>query len=59
MNKTTKLNFGCGADIKKGYINLDKSKIKGVNVVHDLNKYPWPFPGNHFDEIYGRDARDV
>jgi len=51
-----KLNFGCGADIRKGYINLDKSKIKGVDVVHDLDKYPWPFPSNYFDEVYGRDA---
>ena len=56
MSKTRKLNFGCGADIKRGYINLDKSKIKGVDVVHDLDKYPWPFPSNHFDEVYGRDA---
>ena len=51
-----KLNIGCGADIKKGYINLDKSKTKGVDVVHDLDKYPWPFPSNYFDEVYGRDA---
>ena len=51
-----KLNFGCGADIKKGYINLDKSKIEGVDIVHNLDKYPWPFPSNYFDEVYGRDA---
>lgn len=51
-----KLNFGCGADIKKGYVNLDKARIKGVDVVHDLDKYPWPFPDNYFDEVYGRDA---
>ena len=51
-----KLNIGCGQDIKKGYINLDKSKVKGVDVVHNLDKYPWPFPSNYFDEVYGRDA---
>ena len=56
MKKLRRLNFGCGADIKKGYINLDKSRIKGVDAVHDLDKYPWPFPSNHFDEVYGRDA---
>lgn len=56
MSKIRKLNFGCGADIKKGYINLDKSKISGVDVVHDIDRRPWPFPSNYFDEVYGRDA---
>ncbi|MBI2135168.1 methyltransferase domain-containing protein [Candidatus Woesearchaeota archaeon] len=51
-----KLNLGCGKDIKKGYINLDQSKLEGVDVAYDLNKFPWPFPKNYFDEIYARDA---
>ena len=51
-----KLNFGCGTDIKKGYVNLDSSRVKGVNVVHNLDRYPWPFSSNYFDEVYGRDA---
>ena len=51
-----KLNIGCGGDIKKGYINLDKSKTKGVDVVHNLDKHPWPFPSNYFDEVYGQDV---
>ena len=51
-----KLNLGCGMDIKKGYINLDKSKLKGIDVVHDLNKFPWPFKDNYFDEIYAKDS---
>lgn len=51
-----RLNFGCGLDIKEGYVNLDKSRTKGIDVVHDLDKYPWPFPGNYFDEVYGRDS---
>ena len=56
INNLRRLNLGCGSDIKKGYMNLDKSKTKGVDVVHDLDKYPWPFPSNRFDEVYGRDA---
>ncbi len=47
-----KLNLGCGKDIRKGYINLDIVKIKGVNVVHDLNKFPYPFKSNEFEEVY-------
>lgn len=47
-----KLNIGSGNKIKKGYINLDIVKLKNVDVVHDLNKYPWPFKVNQFNEIY-------
>lgn len=48
-----KLTIGCGRIIRKGYVNLDKIKLKGVNVVHDLNKFPYPFKDNTFDEILG------
>lgn len=51
-----KLNLGCGKDIKKGWINLDKAKIKGADIVHNIDKYPWPFSNNYFDEIYARDS---
>ena len=54
--KPRKLNIGCGRDIKKDYVNLDGARLKGVDVVHDLNKYPWPFSSNYFDEVYGRDV---
>jgi len=47
-----KLNVGCGKDIKEGYINMDFLRLPGVNVVHNLNKFPWPFKNNEFDEIY-------
>jgi SAM-dependent methyltransferase len=47
-----KLNVGCGADIRKDYVNLDFIKQPGVDVIHDLNKFPWPFKDNTFDEIF-------
>lgn len=56
MKGFKKLNLGCGTDSKKGYVNLDKEKIKGVDVVHDLDKYPWPFPSDYFEEVYGQDV---
>jgi predicted SAM-dependent methyltransferase len=47
-----KLNLGCGQDIKKGYVNLDFIKQSGVDVIHDVNKFPWPFKENEFEEVY-------
>ena len=47
-----RLNLGCGTDIKKRYINLDFLDISGLDVKHDLNKFPYPFGENTFDEIY-------
>ena len=46
-----KLHLGSGKDIRKGYINLDSVKLNGVDVVHNLDKYPWPFKNNQFDEV--------
>lgn len=47
-----KLNLGCYKDIRKGYINLDKEKFfEWIDVVHNLEKFPYPFEDNTFDEI--------
>jgi predicted SAM-dependent methyltransferase len=46
-----RLNVGCGLDIRAGWVNLD-SVDYGGNTLCDLNRYPWPFPDNHFDEVY-------
>ncbi len=47
----TCLNVGCGNDILDGYINLDAVKLDGVDVVHDLTVFPWPFADDYFEEI--------
>ena len=41
-----KLNFGCGPEIMKGYVNMDILKLSGVDVVHNFNKFPYPFKDN-------------
>lgn len=46
-----KLNLGCGADVREGYINVDFEKFKGVNVMHNLSKIPYPFKKDSFTEI--------
>lgn len=47
-----KLNFGSGDDIKKGYVNADIIKLPGVDLVHNFNKFPYPFKDKEFDEVF-------
>jgi SAM-dependent methyltransferase len=52
MKCTNRLNFGCGKDIREGYVNMDHFALPGVDVVHDFEVFPYPFTDNQFDEIY-------
>lgn len=46
------LNLGCGTDIRSECINLDCIQLPGVDIVHDLNSLPLPFPPDSFRSIY-------
>ena len=46
-----KLNLGSGSKILKGYVNVDKFQYYKPDVVHDLEKFPYPFEDNSVDEI--------
>lgn len=46
-----KLNLGCGKDIKDEYLNVDRADLPGVDVVMDLEKFPYPFKDNTFKEV--------
>ena len=49
-----KLNLGCGADIRDGYINVDVIKSRGVDVVCDISQ-KLPFEDNSCEEIIAQD----
>jgi len=49
-----RLDVGCGQRKLPGAIGLDRVALPGVDVVHDLNVLPYPFPDNEFNEIYAR-----
>lgn len=50
MNK--RLNFGCGNDIKEGWINVDAQKGIGIDRSFDFERFPYPFEDNVFDYVY-------
>jgi SAM-dependent methyltransferase len=45
------LDIGCGKNKSPGAIGIDKVALPGVDVVHDLNSFPYPFEDSSFDEI--------
>jgi SAM-dependent methyltransferase len=46
------LDVGCGDAKVKGAVGIDCVKLPGVDIVHDLKKYPWPIKGQSYDLIY-------
>lgn len=47
-----KLDLGCGATKKEGFIGVDILKLDTVDIVHNLTSYPYPFEDNSIDEIW-------
>jgi SAM-dependent methyltransferase len=45
------LDAGCGSNKQPGCVGMDRRKLPGVDVVHDIERLPWPFAANTFDRI--------
>ena len=45
------LDIGCGRFKLPGSIGLDVVPLEGVDVVHDLDRFPYPFPSDSFDHV--------
>ena len=46
-----KIYFGCGKHRVEGFIGVDKIKTDTVDIVHDMNVYPYPFADDTIDEV--------
>ena len=45
------LDIGCGQK-RLGTLGMDITPGPNVDVVHDMTQLPWPFPNEHFDELF-------
>jgi len=45
-NKGILLDVGAGEIERKNFIRLDKRKLPGIDIVHDLEVFPYPLPDN-------------
>jgi len=52
-NKSIKLDFGCGESKQDGFVGMDKRALKGVDIVHDLEVFPYPIPDDCCSVIMG------
>lgn len=41
-----RLDLGCGTKKQDGYVGMDKLKIEGVDIIHDIENIPWPIENN-------------
>lgn len=48
------LDVGCGPSKQMGAIGIDMFALPNVDVVHNLDVYPWPFSDDSFDRIICR-----
>ena len=54
--RRTKLHLGCGLRYDPNAVNVDLTAEHGADVVHDLDRLPWPFPDDRFDAVEMRDV---
>lgn len=52
--KPVRIDLACGQRKEPGFIGLDKFAGPDVDIVHDIETYPWPFEDNSVDEVICR-----
>lgn len=45
-SKGIKLDVGCSSNKQRGWVGMDIRKCKGVDIIHDVQEFPWPIPSN-------------
>lgn len=51
-----KIYLGAGTDRKDGFIHVDHLPLEGIDVVHNLMEFPYPFEDNSAEQIMAVDV---
>jgi SAM-dependent methyltransferase len=51
VREAKRLNLGAGEEKPAGYINVDRHPLTGADIMHDLNRFPYPFADASIDEV--------
>jgi cyclopropane fatty-acyl-phospholipid synthase-like methyltransferase len=51
-----KLNLGAGSQIEDGWVNHDIIALPGIDVIHDLDSFPWPWEDGEAERIRAFDV---
>lgn len=46
-----KLDLACGQRKREGFLGVDRLQLDGVDIVHDLDVFPWPWEDDSVEEI--------
>ncbi len=49
--KGVRLDVGCGIFKQKGFIGLDMMAHENVDIVHDIQEFPWPVPDDICSQV--------
>lgn len=52
-NKYINLDIGCGGNKQSGFVGIDLRPLPGVDIVHDLEKFPYPIEDGVCNTIVG------
>lgn len=47
----TRINLGAGREPSPGWVRVDILDLPGIDIVHDLSEFPWPFKDGEAEEI--------
>jgi SAM-dependent methyltransferase len=50
------ISLGAGSEPEEGFVNVDMVELPGIDVVHNLSKYPWPFEDDAASYIKAKDV---
>lgn len=42
MKAKLNLDVGCGENCQPGFVGMDIRKVKGVEIIHNAESFPWP-----------------